>query len=300
MENFKILLLSHCDLDGYGCNIVIKNRFEKYEKNHDIDIKNVGYNNINKILKRSILSGEIYNYNALFITDISVNEEVAKLIDSLDRKRIEIVLLDHHESTEHLLQYDWVTIDNEHCGTYIANKIFSINDELDELVQLINEYDTWSWESNNNINAKRLNDLMKLIGPEAFINIFTENNQVPNVFEVLEKYKEILDINQKQIDNYINTKNKLLQKRIFNNNKIGIVFADMHLSELGNQLCKLNKDIDYVMMYNMSTCSLRTIRNDIDLSKIANSFGGGGHKKASGFVCPPNKVQNFIKNLLEI
>jgi bifunctional oligoribonuclease and PAP phosphatase NrnA len=32
--------------------------------------------------------------------------------------------------------------------------------------------------------------------------------------------------------------------------------------------------------------SLRTKRNDIDLSEVASSLGGGGHKKASGFTLP--------------
>lgn len=295
-KRFKIILLSHFDLDGFGCNIVVKNRFA----GHDITTRNVGYNNINKIVKELILSGEIYNYDALFITDISVDEEVAELIDNLNRDKIDIALFDHHESTAHLLKYDWATIDKEHCGAYITNEMLSLNDDLDDLINLINDYDTWAWEAKGNVQAKRLNDLMKLIGVDKFVSIFTENANIPNVFNVLEKYKELLDINQRQIDEYISKKNKSMQKKTFKDKKVGIVFADMYLSELGNELCKMNEDVDYVMMINMATVSLRTVKNDIDLSKIAEQFGGGGHKKASGFICPGDKVQNFINNLLDI
>ncbi len=37
--------------------------------------------------------------------------------------------------------------------------------------------------------------------------------------------------------------------------------------------------------------SLRTTRDDVDVSKIANLFGGGGHKKAAGFTIPGKIVK---------
>ncbi len=37
--------------------------------------------------------------------------------------------------------------------------------------------------------------------------------------------------------------------------------------------------------------SLRTLHDDIDLSAFAKTFGGGGHKKASGFVVPGRLVE---------
>jgi nanoRNase/pAp phosphatase (c-di-AMP/oligoRNAs hydrolase) len=32
--------------------------------------------------------------------------------------------------------------------------------------------------------------------------------------------------------------------------------------------------------------SLRTPRDDVDLTEVAGVFGGGGHRKASGFAVP--------------
>ena len=31
---------------------------------------------------------------------------------------------------------------------------------------------------------------------------------------------------------------------------------------------------------------MRTVRDDVDLVKVAELFGGGGHKKAAGFTLP--------------
>jgi len=43
--------------------------------------------------------------------------------------------------------------------------------------------------------------------------------------------------------------------------------------------------------------SLRTEDNSVDVSKFASLFGGGGHRRASGFVIEGkiSKSKNFIK-----
>ena len=66
--------------------------------------------------------------------------------------------------------------------------------------------------------------------------------------------------------------------------KCGVVFADQYTSELGNTLCKLNPDLDFVAIINIGigVVSFRTIKDDIDLGKdIAQKFGGGGHPKSA-------------------
>jgi nanoRNase/pAp phosphatase (c-di-AMP/oligoRNAs hydrolase) len=64
----------------------------------------------------------------------------------------------------------------------------------------------------------------------------------------------------------------------------GVVFAEKYFSELGNKLCQMHPEIDFVAMIDMSgTVSYRTIKDNIDLGKdVAKLFGGGGHAKAAG------------------
>ncbi len=38
--------------------------------------------------------------------------------------------------------------------------------------------------------------------------------------------------------------------------------------------------------------SLRTVRDDVDVSKFAQFFGGGGHRKAAGFALPGSLTYN--------
>ena len=69
------------------------------------------------------------------------------------------------------------------------------------------------------------------------------------------KYK----INEEELDGLINFLN---------------VISDANITAL----FRINK--------NKTTVSLRTTKDDIDVSKIASAYGGGGHKKAAGFTLP--------------
>jgi len=45
--------------------------------------------------------------------------------------------------------------------------------------------------------------------------------------------------------------------------------------------------------------SLRTTKNNIDVSRLAQLFGGGGHKKASGFTVPWQITEKDGKLVIE-
>ena len=38
--------------------------------------------------------------------------------------------------------------------------------------------------------------------------------------------------------------------------------------------------------------SLRTLRDDVDVSKLAHALGGGGHRRAAGFTMPGKLIRN--------
>lgn len=49
----------------------------------------------------------------------------------------------------------------------------------------------------------------------------------------------------------------------------------------------------------MIKASMRTVRDDIDLASFAKIFGGGGHKKASGFTVPGRLIEQQGKLLIQ-
>ena len=283
-----IKLFTHTDLDGVGCEILGKLAFGE-----NINIERCNYENINDNVKKSLKDAN--KYDKIFITDISVNKEVADELNNISNK---VVLLDHHKTALWLNEYSYATVQTEDetvgklCGTYLFYEYLKKNHEefndthaLKLFVDYVRMYDTWEWKDKyNNIFPKRLNDLMYMDGFHEFIDkmIYRLGNNYP-IFDDKDILK--LDIEQKNIDSYVVQKNKTLivNDNLFPGYTVGITFADKYISELGNELCELHPDLDFIVLINIDllTVSYRTVK-DIDLSDIAKKYGGGGHPKASG------------------
>ena len=106
-------------------------------------------------------------------------------------------------------------------------------------------------------------------------------------------------IKQKEIDDYVEHKDKQLFIGDLCGRTCGFIFAEKYSSELGNRLCQMHPEFDFVALINMDgTVSYRTIRDDIDLGKdIAQVFGGGGHPKAAGSQISKEIQMEIIKKI---
>lgn len=296
----KLKLFTHNDLDGVA-NIILAKQLIKYGIYDELDYEICNYKDINeKVLK--YLETPTDNTD-LIITDISVNEEVAEI---LDKKNIKKQLFDHHATALNLNKYSWckvetirkdsVSIDNPDGFKISATNIFfntivqpqlilKWNREqafaITEFVFLVDEYDTWAWESNETIEAKRLNDLLYIKGIEKFIENITEKiNKGLELFD--ENDNTLLDRKQMLIDYYILKKEKEMITIDIENLKTGVVCAEEYISELASQILKRKEDLDIMIIINGNQISFRTRKDNINVSKLAQKYGGGGHFKASG------------------
>jgi oligoribonuclease NrnB/cAMP/cGMP phosphodiesterase (DHH superfamily) len=87
-----------------------------------------------------------------------------------------------------------------------------------------------------------------------------------------------------KIERYIRRKRRELVQTFIDDYCVGIVHAESYHSELGNELGKDSPHLDYIAILNVGgkKISFRTIHETIDVSSVANQFGGGGHAKAAG------------------
>lgn len=301
-----IKLITHNDLDGIGCEVVFKLLY-----GDKVDVFSVGNNEVNNIVGQSLEELRFGIYEQLFITDLSVNEELAEIIN---KEGLKVQLLDHHPSATHLNKYSFANVTThlsdrfKNSGTYLSfiyllDKLINkglCNESLGNFVELVRQYDTWEWkEIFKNEEAKQLSDLLYILGREKFVNDMV--HRIKDNEELFsETDKLILEIKQKEIDNYINIKEKELIIKDFKFYKIGIVMADSYTSELGNILCERHEELDFVAIIKKETVSLRTVKDDINLTDIAKQFGGGGHPKASGFPLGKDKLDKFICELFDI
>lgn len=312
----KIKLFSHTDLDGVGCNVLIRNLDKKS------DIENLDYGNVNERIKDFIVNGKYVDYDYIFITDISVNEEVAGIIDEVYKNEgINIVLLDHHPTALWLNKYEWANVEEnitypydgiteKTSGTELLYRYILCNYDLmgvefqydtgvTDFVTQVKRYDTWLWNTKYKDNKpKKLNDLFHILGKDRFIEGIEEDFY--RVGSFISKYSLLLELEQEKIDKYVNEKIKEIVVKEINGYTVGIVFADHNQSELGNRLSEINSKLDLIAMIGVNTVSYRTIRDDINCSEFAKAFNGGGHPKASGSQISielQNKIIDLVFNL---
>ena len=157
-------------------------------------------------------------------------------------------------------------------------------------------YDTWEWKEKNALKSKQLNDLLYIYQRDLFIKkIYSKLILKKPIFDA--ETKLLLDIRQNEIDEYINKKSKILIETVIGEYNVGVIFADNFISELGNKLCEMNPELDFIAIVGQKAISYRTVKDNIDLSKFAKKYGGGGHTKASGSPVDKDTIISFINNI---
>lgn len=301
-----VKLFTHTDLDGVGCAILAHLAF-----NFEIDVEYCDYDNINERVMNYLNTNDGSSY--IYITDISVNKEVAELLD----KRGGVHLLDHHPTALGLNKYSWCKVMIEDLsgvktsGTKMFYHWLCINgcfvDELENnqalnrFAELVRNYDTWRWSTlgDKGLICKQVNDLLYLYGRERFIR-WCLSEIHDEVFPRLYAADElVLKLKQQEIDEYIKEKDEQLFTSPMCGMNCGFVFAERYFSELGNRLCELHPEIDFVAMIDMSgTVSYRTVKDNVDLGEdVAKLFGGGGHPKAAGSQFSQDVIMKTIESI---
>ena len=323
----KIKLFTHgADLDGNGCAILAFLAFGR----ENVDVEYCSYKDVDEKVEKFIEDEKLFrSYDAVFITDISISDSVANMIDILDQPPRKVRLFDHHATALGLNKHEWceVLVEDETglkmSGTalfynhLVRNGFFDhhimnsrVMGNICRFVEIVRDYDTWRWKElgEKGIVSKQLNDLLDIYGREDFIDytidsICADSRELfPHIFGTAQA---LLEQKQKDIDIYVAEKDKQLQVATDQfGNTFGWVFAERYFSELGNRLCELHEELSYVAMIDISkgVVSFRSIKEDIDLGgEIAHSFGGGGHKKAAGSRFNAVEIGKFVSfNVLNV
>ena len=314
----KIFLATHTDLDGIGCAVLAYLAFGQ----DNVDVEYCDYKDVDEKVEKTIES-ELFErtYDKIFITDISVGEKVANMIE-YEAKRLDVVLLDHHATAIYLNDYEWANVrvtdkgGVKTSGTMMFYRYLEREGYFDDtftnnqlkntarFAEVVRDYDTWRWKElgDEGIVCKQLNDLFHIYGRDIFVSEWAMNNILGRVDFPHFDYTDtlLLENKQKDIDIYISQKNKQLMTVKDNfGYTCGVVFAERHFSELGNKLSELHPELDYIAMIDMGFggVSYRTVKDDIDLGgEIAHSFGGGGHRKAAGSTFDGIGVRGVVIN----
>jgi oligoribonuclease NrnB/cAMP/cGMP phosphodiesterase (DHH superfamily) len=272
------------------------------------------YANVNEKVSKFIENKDYENYSNIFITDISITEDLAEIINSLELKN-KLKLIDHHSTSSYLNKYDWCTVITAFnkglsSGTALFHRyligilkspVLLDNAWVKDFVETIRQYDTWEWKNvYDNDKPKLWNNLLYLYGREKFIDHVYCMLRYQKEFYYTDIDKLLLELDSNKKEEYFKKKAKELDTNyVLIGYKVGIVFAEQYISELGNFLAESNKNLDFIVIISGKTISYRTIRKDVNLGEIAKMFGGGGHPSSAGSQISVEKQCKYFQILFE-
>ena len=212
------------------------------------------------------------------ILDFSFKNDVTK---KMIKHAKDLIVIDHHKSAMvELHDISNCHFDMNHSGARLAWDFFHPGKEAPKFIDYIEDRDLWKWE---------------LPYSKEFSAAF---DMVPFEFEEFEKFEDdsVFDDAVKR-GSYILAYSKTVikkvsekaSKRVYNGMDVLVVNSSHWMSEIG---ASLSPKCDFAMIWYYShdsrstRVSLRSFHDAIDVSVIAKSFGGGGHKKAAGFELP--------------
>lgn len=208
-------------------------------------------------------------------------------MNRLMKENKRVTAIDHHVTREHIVkqteQYAYAV---DHSGAVLAWKYFHPKKEIPKLLLWIEDSDLWKFAVPHTHEV-----ITFLKGKQKELKLWDKLvRQAQNTTQrkamiakgaMLREFEEVLI--QKIIDQSITPAE-------FEGYKTFVVNGALWRSEIGNMLTKQLPPIGIVWVEKdgKRIVSLRSI-GDTDVAKIAEKYGGGGHKNAAGFTISTSK-----------
>lgn len=214
----------------------------------------------------------------VYIIDYTYPKEVML---ELEEKAKKLVVIDHHLSTKETvrLMKDHV-FSISHSGAYLAWQYFFPDEPIPKLIDYIEDGDLYKFSL---LDSRPVLAYIYVLPFDftAYSNTAAEIETETGYAKILEQGTLLRTIHERQVE-YFAGKAELVE---FEGYTVYAVNAsNIVASDLGHLLSQ--KQGPFALIYNYEKwgwkCSLRG-DGTVDLSKIAQKYGGGGHFDASGF-----------------
>lgn len=318
--------LSHTDLDGYSCQLVMAQTAHtmiSYNANYGAEVMDRLEQIVEQIKKTKQTA-------IILITDLNLYPEEAKWLNTEVNRlnesgwNITITLLDHHGSgKDTAAQYPWYNLDTERCATKITYDYacehygLKAGGWLEAFVSVVNAVDLWHQNEEDDFEYGKV--CMRLISETRELNrvIFADEDRAYKLAlleeaatmrfhenahialdEALHKMKksffkdgidDTLDnLSTKYIVALLGTKRSTMT--IYYKGWRGFLSYGLgNTSIIGNGFLTAFPDYDFIVdVSTRGTMSLRG-HNRVDVAMMAGEWaGGGGHPNAAG-----GRIQGF-------
>ena len=288
-----ILIFTDSDLDGAGSALLLKEVFTGHEV---IIVETSEYRILNEFKNRW---NTLDHFDKIFVCDLSLNEEQAIAIN-----RDNVVVVDHHEThskfVEQYTKAKAVVTPYSSCTKLIFEKFktkLNVTPEKEALVDLIDQYDSWSFDFPREMDPARLNA------------IYYGYNK-PKAEKFIESFKEGLREYTPQEKGAIKLHFKRFVEQLENPKFAGMIkdfkvvstFVAAQVNEVANyMLDKYDADVAIMVNLDLKVVSFRKKKGvQLNLGKLAEKLcdGGGAHNLAGGKLT--DTFASFTKKLTPI
>ncbi len=227
----------------------------------------------------------------VYIVDYSFTKHTVDTLCKLIDNGCAVIWIDHHTSSIELMNdpaYKWLNdIDgirsSDFCGAALVYHYFNDTTEFSELpryIQLVDDYDRWVFNLGDYTNYFKLG--LETFPYDALDSVWNDLfNYDRLIFDsIIERGKAIkMYIDENNAENLANYgyESEILGLKcyVINRRSNSWIFGD----KINEYPCV----VTWVFDGSQYTYSIYSIDPDVDCSKIAEYYGGGGHKGAAGF-----------------
>lgn len=189
-----------------------------------------------------------------------------------------LLVIDHHKSAmENLAGLDYCVFDMEFSGAVLTWQTLFPNTKVPLLLDYIQDRDLWQWllEDSKAVSAA-------LLTLKKEFSLWLPYLQDENVTELIVKGNAIVDYQNQQLERTPKGDNVPMAQ--IGGHTVPCVNSTHLISEMGEILAQGHP---FAALYfdrsDKRIYSLRSAKDGIDVAKIAQQYGGGGHFHAAGF-----------------
>ena len=309
----KRLLFTHgADIDGMGNAILAKLAFENIDIIYARNVSDLETKFLNEYN-----SGNLYNYDIVYITDLSLKKEIADKVYNDDKLKDKLYIFDHHETAlaSGLNEYNNTNVHVEldgikTCGTelyYIYlkdNGYLEDSTAISEFVEKVRREDNWEWEKYNDILAHDLAILFNAIGINRFVDSMVALlKEEKDSFELNENLSNEVNNKKEKIKLAIESSKRFVRKELIDGIKTLIVFITYEYRNDVADYFKKNNDIDYdvvaMIALDNDQISIRSLKSNNYARILAEKYGGGGHDTAAAIPLDYNNKSKIVDTLFK-
>ncbi|OGY59149.1 MAG: hypothetical protein A3B23_00525 [Candidatus Colwellbacteria bacterium RIFCSPLOWO2_01_FULL_48_10] len=224
----------------------------------------------------------------VYIIDFSYSKLV---IEKVLRDARSLAMIDHHVSARDVVKSvpDHLYAINR-SGAALAWQYFHPRKKIPKLLLHIEDVDLWKFK------LPKTKEIICMLESQPYNfkvwdKIARDLENTKAAAKYIRAGKAILDYKMSLVAEFVSK----ADKAVFSGYKALVVNAGVFNSEIGNELIKLGAQVGivYSEQGGRRKVSLRSGNNNVDVSKMAQKFGGGGHRRAAGFSIPMHQKASW-------